>query len=146
MHASPLKRSTTLIGVASVLLIASPVFAGEKLKVFILAGQSNMVGHARAHTIATLYHSDDARDKALVELVFEEDSGISKEMLEEQLALGRKIDELTDPLDPQRIQGVAQARLEVESVDRDGTAVSRLRTRRIEHDDAVVTGTGHGIA
>jgi hypothetical protein len=107
MNASPLKKSITFVVAASVLLIASPVFAGEKLKIFILAGQSNMVGHARAHTIATLYHSDDARDKELVELVFEEGSGISKQMFEEQLALGRKIDELTGGISNEKIKGMS---------------------------------------
>jgi hypothetical protein len=106
MNSSPLKRSITLVVLASVLLIAIPVFAGEKLKIFILAGQSNMVGHARAHTIATLYHSDDARDKELVEVVFEEGSGISKQMLEEQLALGRSIDELTGGISNDKIKAM----------------------------------------
>jgi hypothetical protein len=93
--------------VASFLLVASPIFAGEKLKVFILAGQSNMVGHARAHTIATLYHSDDARDKELVELVFEEGSGISKKELEAQLTLARKIDELTGGISNDKIKAMS---------------------------------------
>ena len=106
MNASPLKRTITLVVAASFLMVASPVFAGEKLKVFILAGQSNMVGHARAHTIATLYHSDDSRDKELVELVFEEGSGISKKMLDEQLTLGRKIDELTGGISNDKIKAL----------------------------------------
>jgi len=107
MNASPLKRTITLVVAASFLMVASPVFSGEKLKVFILAGQSNMVGHARAHTIATLYHSDDARDKELVELVFEEGSGISKKMLDEQLTLGRKIDELTGGISNDKIKAMS---------------------------------------
>ncbi len=40
--------------------------AKKKLQIFILAGQSNMVGHANPHTIGTLYHSDDGRDKRLI--------------------------------------------------------------------------------
>ena len=107
MHANSLKRSTTLIVAASVLLVASPVFAGDRLKVFILAGQSNMVGHARAHTIATLYHSDDARDKKLVKLVFEAENGFSKKTLEKQLALGRKIDELTGGISNDKIKAMS---------------------------------------
>ena len=35
----------------------------KKLQVFILAGQSNMVGHANSHTMATLYDSDVAGDQ-----------------------------------------------------------------------------------
>ena len=37
--------------------------------IFILAGQSNMVGHAKAHTIATLYKSAENKDKELLKLI-----------------------------------------------------------------------------
>ena len=59
---------------------------GKKLQVFILSGQSNMVGHANSHTIATLYDSDDAGDKRLTPLVFKKGSDLSKKALSEQLA------------------------------------------------------------
>ena len=58
---------------------------GKKLQVFILAGQSNMVGHANAHTIATLYDSDAAGDKRLAQMVFKKGSDLSKKDLIEQL-------------------------------------------------------------
>ena len=51
--------------------------APKKLKVFILAGQSNMVGHSRGHTMATLLNADGPRDKALTELVFGKDGKLS---------------------------------------------------------------------
>ncbi len=63
MISSALIRTIVLAAMTSFILVASPVFSGEKVKVFILAGQSNMVGHARAHTIAPLRASDKARDK-----------------------------------------------------------------------------------
>ncbi|MDP7107746.1 MAG: hypothetical protein QGH41_11745, partial [Roseibacillus sp.] len=85
MNNTPIKKSTLLTMAASILAITSPVVAGEKLKIFILAGQSNMVGHANSHTLATLYHSDDARDKRLRQLVFKKGSGLSGKALEEQL-------------------------------------------------------------
>jgi alpha-galactosidase len=107
MISSALKRTIVLAAMTSVLLVASPVLSGEKLKVFILAGQSNMVGHARAHTIATLLASDDARDKELIRLVFEEDSGLSTETLAKQLALGRKLDELTGGLSHEKIKALS---------------------------------------
>ena len=72
-----------------------PAIAGEKLKIFILAGQSNTVGHARAHTIATLFQSTDCRDAELVKMVFKEGGGASKEAMDKQLAEARKLDELT---------------------------------------------------
>ena len=101
-----LKRTILIVVAVSCLLVTSPAFAGEKLKVFILAGQSNMVGHARAHTIATLYHSGNDRDMKLVDLVFGEDSGLSKDTLEEQLTLARKIDEVTGGISNAKIKAM----------------------------------------
>ena len=119
MNANLLKRNITFAVAASILSVASPVLAGEKLKVFILAGQSNMVGHANAHTIATLYHSDAARDKELLKMVFEEGGGLSKKVLEDQLTQARKIDALTGGISNDKIkamdEGAKKAGLEAES-------------------------------
>ena len=106
MISSRFKRLFLLAAVALVLLPFSPVVAGEKLKVFILAGQSNMVGHARAHTIPTLLASDKTRDRELVRLVFHEGSGLSRETLEKQLALGKKLDELTGGISHDKIKAL----------------------------------------
>ena len=73
-------------------VLSGSAFAGQKLKVFILAGQSNTVGHARGHTIATLYKNGMTKDKDLVRMVFSKD--MSKEF-EEQLIKARKLDELS---------------------------------------------------
>ena len=80
---------------AVIVSIASPAVAAEKLKIFILAGQSNTVGHANPHTIATLYQSGDSRDEALAKMVFKEGSGLSKAKLDAQLVEARKLDELS---------------------------------------------------
>ena len=53
----------------------------KKLQIFILAGQSNMVGHANSHTMATLYDSDIAGDRQLAQMVFKKDSNLSKKVL-----------------------------------------------------------------
>ena len=45
------------------IILSGSNFADQKLKVFILAGQSNTVGHARGHTIATLYKNGMTKDK-----------------------------------------------------------------------------------
>ena len=57
MNAQLPKQWIRLAAVAGAVLTAQVTLAAEPLKIFILAGQSNMVGHARAHTIATLYLS-----------------------------------------------------------------------------------------
>ena len=80
---------------AAIVSIASPAVAAEKLKIFILAGQSNTVGHANPPTIATLYQSGDPRDEALAKMVFKEGSGPSKAKLDAQLVEARKLDELS---------------------------------------------------
>ena len=85
----------------------SPSLANEKLKIFILAGQSNMVGHADAHTIATLFNSGNDRDNSLTKLVFKNDSMLSKKSLEDQLARAKKLDEMTGGISNDKIKKMA---------------------------------------
>lgn len=107
MNQKLLKKARLLLLTTSILSFASPVFAGEKLKIFILAGQSNTVGHANQHTLATLYRPGDERDKKLTQLVFKADSGLSPEALEEQLKRARKIDELTGGISNDKIKAMS---------------------------------------
>ncbi len=70
---------TQLLCLFVLILIADRTLsAKEPLKVFVLAGQSNMVGHARAHTIATLFASDSPRDRELLDLILTENHGLSR--------------------------------------------------------------------
>ncbi|MEC8510366.1 MAG: hypothetical protein VXZ53_25525, partial [Planctomycetota bacterium] len=57
------------LALVTAFLMSTPCFAGEPVRVFILAGQSNTVGHARAHTIATLFASETPRDQELLNMV-----------------------------------------------------------------------------
>ena len=101
-----MKRILTTVTI-SILSIASPAFADKKLKVFILAGQSNTVGHANQHTLATLYRPGDARDERLAKLVFKNNSGLSAKALEEQLERARRIDELTGGISNDKIKAMS---------------------------------------
>lgn len=101
-----LKKCCLLAGVTAVLFSVDSTVAEQPLKVFILAGQSNTVGHARAHTIATLYASDKPRDAQLLEMVIAKDSRVSRSTLEQQLVLGRKIDELTGGISNDKIKAM----------------------------------------
>lgn len=113
----------TLIAVSLVSLIAPPMHAqdtsrangttnGEQLhttkplKVFILAGQSNMVGHSSGHTMGTLLNADGPKDKTLTELVFGRESMLSKERFEDALALGRQLNELTGGVGDPKIRAI----------------------------------------
>lgn len=95
--------------IAMVLSVAAPVYADGKLKIFILAGQSNMVGHANAHTTATLFNSPNARDKALIELVFNKDRKISKKILDEQIARAKIIDALSGGISNSKVKATTDA-------------------------------------
>ena len=107
MNPKQLLRSPLLLLTTSILSISSPVIAGEKLKIFVLAGQSNTVGHANQHTLATLYRPGDERDKKLTQLIFKADSGLSPEALEEQLERARRIDELTGGISNDKIKAMS---------------------------------------
>ena len=108
MNLSLLKKCCLLAVVVLLGSNAGSAFAQEEpLKIFILAGQSNMVGHARAHTIATLFASSDPRDKVLIELVIDKNSGLSQKTLEEQLTRGRNIDELTGGISNEKIKAMS---------------------------------------
>jgi len=102
------KQIIRLALVAAAALTTNPTIAEEPLKIFILAGQSNMVGHARAHTIATLYASDNPRDQKLLDLVIQDDAGISEATLEEQLARGRQLDELTGGISNDKVKALSE--------------------------------------
>ena len=103
------KKPAAFVVAASILIavIASPAVAAEKLKIFIMAGQSNTVGHANPHTIATLYASDNARDQELTKMVFKDGSGISKKVLEEQLAAAQKLDEISGGISMKKVKEMA---------------------------------------
>ncbi len=108
MNSKLSKQIIRLALVAVAALTTNATIAEEPLKIFILAGQSNMVGHARAHTIATLYASDNPRDRELLDLVIQEDAGISEATLEEQLARGRQLDELTGGISNDKVKALSE--------------------------------------
>jgi len=106
MHLTFSRPWIRLAVAACALLMTNATDAAEPLKVFLLAGQSNMVGHARAHTIATLSASDSARDQELVSMVFGNDGAVSRKTLEAQLAHGQKLDELTGGISNDKIKNM----------------------------------------
>ncbi len=107
MNTHLLRRSVLLVIACGCLSSTGTLVAGEKLKVFILAGQSNMVGHANPHTMATLYQSGNARDAELARMVFKPGSEISNAKLENQLDLARKIDQLTGGISNDKLKNMS---------------------------------------
>ena len=93
------------IALTFALLDNTVVAGGEQLKIFILAGQSNTVGHARAHTIATLYASDSPRDKRLLNMVIDNDD-LNRSTLEAQLEHARKLDEVSGGISNSKVKAL----------------------------------------
>ena len=83
--------------------------APEKLKVFIVAGQSNTVGHANGHTMATLFNADGPKDEALANLVFGKDGKLSTQRYDETLALAKQLNELTGGVGDPTIKAMTDA-------------------------------------
>jgi alpha-galactosidase len=90
-----MKTALTGMLLACVALSVPAQAESKKLKVFIMAGQSNMEGHARSHTMATLFNADGPNDERLAKLVFDTDGKLSKQRVDEALALGKQLNELT---------------------------------------------------
>ena len=122
-------KKTLLYSIITMFYVFLSISSGdEKLKIFILAGQSNMVGHADAHTIATLYNSGSERDERLTKLVFKEDSGLSKMILEEQLSRAKKIDILTGGISNDEIKNLPEG-------DEKKALEEKVKKHKVGHDD-----------
>ena len=109
-------NGTKRIGIACLgMLVAFGVFAqpaeaeSKKLKIFIMAGQSNTVGHANGHTMATLFNADGPKDEALAKLVFGKDGKLSKQRVDEALALGKQLNELTGGIGDPTFKAITDA-------------------------------------
>lgn len=100
-----MKMGITGLAMMAVLLFTPLVSAGEQLNIFILAGQSNMVGHARAHTIATLYASEKPRDVELIQMVMANDK-LSRAKLESQLKQAQTLDDLTGGISNSKVKAL----------------------------------------
>ena len=121
-----MKTKGNILALAVLFAGALTVSAADTLKVFILAGQSNMVGHSRGHTTATLFNADGPKDKELIQLVFKKDSKASKAMLDEQLVRARKGDELKKKIETMTdADAKAAAEAEVEKIKAAGEAYKK---------------------
>lgn len=86
-----------------------PVGRGRPVRVFILAGQSNTVGHANSHTMCTLFNADGPRDEQLCDMVFGKNAKLSKQRFDETLKLARRLNELTGGVGDPKIKAMTDA-------------------------------------
>ncbi len=94
----------------------------SKLQVYILAGQSNMVGHANIITIPNLLADPQPEVQALGRLVFKDGMTVSREVVDKQIAAKIARDQLQNDLRSNQIAGeqrIAAARQELDELSSD---------------------------
>jgi alpha-galactosidase len=114
-----LKMCVAFLFVLSVVrgVVAEP--AKKKLQIFILAGQSNMVGHSYYITIPTLLTAKEPEVRELANLVFKKAAKISRAVVEDLIATRMKRDEINKSLRAKKIEGadkIAAAQEEVKKL------------------------------
>ncbi|MCP4506505.1 MAG: hypothetical protein GY826_08930, partial [Fuerstiella sp.] len=87
-----------------VVFLVQPL-AAEEIKVFILAGQSNMVGHANYITIPRLFADDRPEVRKLAALVFKEGQTVTRRTVDEQIATRIERDGINNALRRKEIAG-----------------------------------------
>ena len=92
----------------------------QRLQVFILAGQSNMVGHASTITIPRLFADERPEVQELAELVFKDGETVTRETVDELIAVRIARDDIRKKLRDNAIEGeeaIAAAREEMEQLE-----------------------------
>jgi len=94
-----------IIGLVVLSLLAIPNWAraaDKKLKVFILSGQSNMVGHCNSFLMANLLTSPLPEDAKLAKLLIADYDTVVKTVKPQMEALQKEIDALAGPVEQAR--------------------------------------------
>jgi hypothetical protein len=79
----------------------------KKLQVFILAGQSNMVGHANYITIPRLFADERPDVQELSQLVFKPGATVTRATVDAQIAVRIEKDKINNDLRQKKIEGEA---------------------------------------
>ena len=77
----------------------------KKLQVFILAGQSNMVGHANYITIPRLFADERPEVQKLASLVFKDGMTVTRKTVDEQIATRIERDTINNALRRKEVKG-----------------------------------------
>jgi len=135
-----MKKRTAL---AALLLVTACLLAPEtaqaakpKLQVFILAGQSNMVGHANFITIPTLFTAKEPEVRALSKLAFKNGMTVTRAMVDDQIATMIKRNDLNQKIRKKEITGkdeIAAARAKIKTL----TAEFNAKSKKIKQAFAV---------
>ena len=131
---STMKKQTSLV-VALLLVAVSPLATDsaeaarkKPLQVFILAGQSNMVGHANFITVPTLFTAKEPEVRELAKLVFRDGQQVTRAMVDDQIATMIERNDLNQKIRKKEITGtkeIAAARAKIKQLTAEFNAKSR---------------------
>ena len=108
----------------------------KAVQVFILAGQSNMVGHANFITIPTLFTAKEPEVRALSKLAFKNGMTVTRAMVDDQIATMIKRNDLNQKIRKKEITGkdeIAAARAKIKTL----TAEFNAKSKKIKQAFAV---------
>jgi alpha-galactosidase len=108
----------------------------KKLQVFILAGQSNMVGHANVITIPRLFADERPEVQQLARLVFKEGAMVTRATVDDQIATRIERDKINGELRGKKIEGEAAIAAARERLEQLGTEYE-AKTEQIKQAFAV---------
>jgi len=121
--------------VAALLVAVSPLFTDtvqaarkKAVQVFILAGQSNMVGHANFITVPTLFTAKEPEVRELAKLVFKDGTTVTRAMVDDQIATMIERNDLNQKLRKKEITGdkeIEAARAKIKELQAELDAKSR---------------------
>ena len=125
---------TTVLSVVALLTVVSLTAATTRaakpqpVKVFILAGQSNMVGHANFITIPTLFTAKEPEVRGLAKLVFKDGAKVTRAMVDDQIATMIARNDLNQKIRKKEITGedaIAEARAKIKQLTSEFNAKSQ---------------------
>ena len=125
-------RKTTLFGIcfAFLLLVAATPGQAEKLsknklQIFILAGQSNMVGHANYITVPTLFTAKEPSVRRLAKLAFKDGKKVTRAHVDDLIATRIKIGQLQNQVRKSKDKGadeIVAARAKIKKLQAEAKA------------------------
>ena len=140
---SSMKQVTTkviLVIVTIVVLTGSAMAKDKPLKIFILAGQSNMVGHANYITIPRLFADERPEVQAMAGLVFKDGVTVTRATVDDLIATKIARDKINKDLREKKIEGetaIAAARSELEKLQEACDAKARAVKKAFAISDHV---------
>lgn len=140
MWCRPLSLAALLLFACVTVTATAQAPNSKKLRIFILAGQSNMVGHANYITIPNMLADERPEVQELAKLVFKEDMTVTRAEVDDQIATKIARDKLGNELRSNKIEGeaaITAARQKVETLSAEYESKSNVIRSRFAVSDRV---------